>query len=102
VQIHVDPEQIAFGALKKNQPAGLKRGNLTAQLGPDRASGAGHHHYPALNGLPDDRFVQVHGIAAQQIDNGNITDLAGKDLSGKQASHAGNSFTGHAGSAAIG
>ena len=53
--------------LEEHQPRRREARDLPAQLGADRAAGAGDEHRAALEKAVQSRFIERHGVAAEEI-----------------------------------
>ena len=66
--------------LEQHQPPRLEARDLAAQLGADRAAGAGDHDGAVFDPALESAGVEHHRIAAQQVVEFDVADLRNGDL----------------------
>src|SRR5208283_5589941 len=66
---------------------------LAAKLAADTAAGAGDHNHPVLQSLADVLGFQFNLLAAQQVRDLNIAQLADADLAKGELVESGDGFT---------
>ncbi len=71
--------------------------DLAAQLGADGAARAGHQHAPAADQRGDLLRVGMHRLAAQQVFDLHVAQLADAGRAAQQLIHAGDDAGAHAG-----
>ena len=66
-QLAVDLEEVVLGVVGEHEPADLHARELAAELGADRAAGAGHEHRAAAHVGAHGGRVELHGLAAEDV-----------------------------------
>ena len=83
-QRELDGVQGGLVAVEHHQLGGGEPVDLAAQLGPDRAAGAGDEHPPAGQVARDRLHVGVELVAAEQVGEVQVADVADADVVGEE------------------
>ena len=76
LELAQDREQVVLGVVHENEPAGSDARDLPAQLGADRAAGAGDQHHLAVEIGPHALQLDPHRLAAEHVLDAQLADLA--------------------------
>ena len=77
LELAADLEQVVLGVVDQHEPPRAHPGDLAAQLGADRAAGAGHHHDLAGQVGADALELLADGLAAEHVLDADLAQLAG-------------------------
>ena len=77
LELAPDLEQVVLGVVDEHQPVRPDAGDLPAQLGADRAAGAGDEHDLARQVGADPLQLLAHRLAAQHVLDPHLAQLAG-------------------------
>ena len=95
LQFLVDGIEVVFGDLEEHEPRRPLADDLAAELRPDRPAGPGDHHHPAADVAVHEVGARRHRVAAQQILDRDIGDLADPGAAGDDVRHAGDGLDLH-------
>ena len=83
-QLALDLEQVVLGVVEQDQPRGPHARDLAAQLGADRAAGAGDHHDAPGEVAADALDLHAHRLAPQHVLDVHLAHLAQQPPAGAQ------------------
>ena len=83
-QLALDLEQVVLGVVEQDEPARADARDLAAQLGADRAAGAGDEHDAAGEVLADALDLHPHRLAAEDVLDLDLAHLAHQPAAGLQ------------------
>src|ERR1039457_7100771 len=88
----VDIEEGGFRAVVSDDGRGAEPGDLAAQLGTDGPGRAGDGYHFVFNLLADSGFIEMHGIAAEQVLHVDVADTRGEAAGFEDFRKAGDGF----------
>ncbi len=83
-QLALDLEQVVLGVVEQHEPLGPHARDLAAQLGADRAAGAGDEHDPLAQVLADALDLHPHRLAPQDVLDLDLAHLPHEPAAGLQ------------------
>ncbi len=101
-QLEFNTEEIALGLIENHETLRREVRDLPAKFGADGTGAAGDQHRAPRQLSSDQTFVQLNRVSAEQIGNGDGSNLGAQHLAGQQFAQAGNCLTGNAGRSTVG
>ena len=84
LELALDPEEVVLGVIEQDQPARADACDLPAELGADRAAGAGDQHHLAGEVAADAIQLHPHGLAPEDVLDLDRAHLAHSAAAGLQ------------------
>ncbi len=75
LEVAADLEEVVLGVVEQDEALGRHARDLPAQLGADRAAGAGDEHGLVVQVGPDALELHPHGLAAEDVLDADLADL---------------------------
>jgi hypothetical protein len=88
----LDGEDLNFGLFDEEETLGVEGSDLAAEFGADAAAAAGDHDDAIFEEGSDAERFEFDGIAAEEILNFDVAELADLDLAGGELVHGGDRF----------
>ena len=76
LELALDAEEVLLGVVDEHEPPRRHARDLAAQLGADRAAGAGDHDHLAAEVAADAVELHAHGLAAEDVLDLHLAHLA--------------------------